>query len=173
MFGDKLVGVEVLFQSFPALLDDPRVPDDLVSFVLSGVAEYILLLEHFPEVCPVSYAVAYVLTNFVLLRVTAAATQEPIEERLILLGHFKSPSLSFPTPVFTAYKIIQTVDSVFLGLADRRHLHPRLPHHTPQGRHAPQQFPLWGPRVRAHCGRSSALRIVAPAQSRVFLEIFR
>src|ERR687894_561929 len=119
MLGGKLVGVEVLFQSFPALLDDPGVPDDLVSFVLSGVAEYILLLEHFPEVCPVSYAVAYVLTNLVLLRVTAA-TQEPIEERLILLGHFKSPSLSFPTPVFTAYKIIQTVDSVFLGLADRR-----------------------------------------------------
>src|SRR5215210_8411980 len=95
MFGGELLGFKILVQSFPALLDDPGIPDDLVPFVLSGVAEYILLLEHFPEVCPVSYAVAYVLTNLVLFGVTVAA-QEPIEERLILLGHFKSPSLSFP-----------------------------------------------------------------------------
>ena len=44
-------------------------------------------------------SVTYVLTNLVLLRVTATA-QEPIEERLILLRHSKSPSLSSPTPVF-------------------------------------------------------------------------
>src|SRR5215207_7224890 len=96
IFGGKLVGVEVLFQSFPALLDNPGVSDDLVSFVLSGVAEYILLLEHFPEVCPVSYAMTYVLTDLVFFGVTVAA-QEPIEERLILLGHLNLLPSLFPT----------------------------------------------------------------------------
>jgi hypothetical protein len=39
--------------------------------------------------------VTYVLTNLVFFGVTVAA-EEPIEERFVLLGHFKSPSLSFP-----------------------------------------------------------------------------
>ncbi len=73
MFGGKLLRFKVLVQPFPALLDDPRVPNDLLSFGLSGVTEYVFFLEHFPEVCPVSYAVAYVLTNLVFLSVTIIA----------------------------------------------------------------------------------------------------
>src|SRR5918993_608183 len=85
------------------------------------------------------------------------------------------PSL-FLHPFFTVYRIIQTVNSVFLGLAHRRHLHPRRPHHAPRGRHAPQRFPLGAPQVSARygsgSGRSSALRVVAPVESRVFPEKF-
>ena len=58
MFGGELVGFKILVQPFPTLLDDPGVPDDLLSFGLSGVTEHVFFLEHFPEVCPVSYAVA-------------------------------------------------------------------------------------------------------------------
>src|SRR5829696_7555966 len=102
MFGGKLLRFKILLQSFPALLDDPGVPDDLLSFGLSGVTEYVFFLEHFPEVCPVSYAVAYVLTNLVFFGVTVAA-QELIEERLVLLGHFVSPSFLFPTLFITMH----------------------------------------------------------------------